>query len=164
MTVQHHFREEKYFDSSTHVLQHREAAKSSIASIEEVQKCMNLTKSYLESQLNLPCLILCNWAIDTALKTLYMKDYKRVYPPCSLSLDELLDLTRDSHGNRDLGTVNFIECIRFIVNSPDMMQFQRMEEEHLVKMIRRADTLVSELYGKCYEGYGAVVGYQRVFS
>ncbi|WP_136608639.1 hypothetical protein [Paenibacillus dokdonensis] len=163
MTVQHPFREERYIDSSTDVLQH-DAAKGSIARIEEVQTCMNFMKSYLEKQLTLPCLILCNWAIDTALKTLYMKDHKRVYPPYALSLDELLDLTRDSHGNRDLGTVNFIECIRYIVNSPDMMQLQRIEEQQLVRMIRRADTLVSELYRNCYKGYGAVVGYQRVFS
>ena len=66
MTLQHLFREERHFDSSKHVPQHRDAAKSSIASIH--------------------------------------------------------------------------------------------------KMIRRADTLVSELYRKCYEGYGAGVGYQRVFS
>ncbi|MWV47206.1 hypothetical protein GRF59_26790 [Paenibacillus sp. HJL G12] len=160
MTAQYRLREEEYFDWSTHVLQLRNGVKSSTASIEEVQASMNFTKIFLEYQLTFPCLVLCNWAIDNALRTFYMKKHRQISPPYTLSLNQLLELTRDSRGHPDLETVNFMESIRFLVNSPDMALHQPMNEGHLINMIRRADKLVYDLY---LRSYGAEARYKRVF-
>ncbi|MMZ64794.1 hypothetical protein D1872_271490 [compost metagenome] len=78
------------------------------------------------------------------LKAVYIKERGSIFPPYTLSFDNLVDLTRTDLGI-DLDAIALIQSVKCIANYPNHSSLQNMSSAHLLRIIRRVDELLCQL-------------------
>ncbi|MBA9087448.1 hypothetical protein FHR92_003933 [Fontibacillus solani] len=105
---------------------------------------MNLIPIFLNQNLPKSCLILSNWSLEKMLKAVYIKERGSIFPPYTLSLEILVDLTRNETGI-DLDSVSLIQSVKYLANYPNQTSLQNMGFAQLQRIIRRVDELLCRL-------------------
>lgn len=108
------------------------------------QTYMNLTPIFLNHNLPKPCLILSDWSLEIMLKALYTQERESIFTPYNLPIEDLLDLTRNG-SNADFDSVNLIESVKYLANSPSTSWVQNMSAAHLQRLMRKVDELLCRL-------------------
>ncbi|MNW64307.1 hypothetical protein D3C74_425820 [compost metagenome] len=75
------------------------------------------------------------------LKAVYIKERGSIFPPHTLSLEVLFDLTRNE-ASIDLDSVSLIQSVKYLANYPSPTSLQKMSAAHLQSIIRRVDELL----------------------
>ncbi|MOA49763.1 hypothetical protein D3C78_1726850 [compost metagenome] len=78
------------------------------------------------------------------LKAVYIKERGSIFPPHTLSLEMLFDLTRNETGI-DLDSVSLIQSVKYLANYPNQTSLQNMSAAHLQSIIRKVDELLCGL-------------------
>ncbi|AJS61189.1 hypothetical protein [Paenibacillus sp. IHBB 10380] len=108
------------------------------------QTFMNLTILFTNQNLLYTCIGLCDRALETMLKALYIKQKGSIYPPHILSLDDLYELISLESGP-DLDSVMFVDSIRFLARLKDHSFLQQIKITHFKKLIKKVDDLLCRL-------------------
>ncbi|MNO24255.1 hypothetical protein D3C76_140710 [compost metagenome] len=111
------------------------------------QTYMNLIPIFLNQNLPKPCLILSNWSLEIMLKAVYVNERGSTFPPHTLSIEILFDLTRNE-ASIDLDSVSLIQSVKYLANYPNHTLLQNMSAAHLQRIMRRVDELLCRLSPK----------------
>lgn len=90
------------------------------------------------------CLILCNWALASMIKALYIYKYHSVHPPKELTMNEILPLVHtDTEPGLDIAL--FIGTIQHISSLADYPNDQPLELNNIEKLLQRTEEILDEL-------------------
>lgn len=123
------------------------------------QTYMNLIPTFLNQTLPKPCFILSNWSLEIMLKAVYIKERGSIFPPHTLSLEMLFDLT--SHETSiDLDSVSLIQSVKYLANYPSHASLENMSTAHLQRVIKKVDELLcrqsTRVANSPIEGYTSI--------
>ncbi|TKH42884.1 hypothetical protein C1I60_15185 [Paenibacillus terrae] len=90
------------------------------------------------------CIILCDWALTSMLKALYMKEHNRLFPPKFLSMTDLLNLLH-TETNPGLDVVVFIGTTQFLSSQLETPLLQKMKNKDVSRLLRRTDDILCQL-------------------
>ena len=99
---------------------------------------MNSTCLFIHQHLSHVCIIFSDRALKSMLQALYMKENNSVFPPHSLSLEDVMELT-------ELDTVLFIHSMHFLASLIDISLIEQMESAHLKRLMQRVDDVLIQL-------------------
>ncbi|WP_052676078.1 hypothetical protein [Paenibacillus sp. IHBB 10380] len=105
---------------------------------------MNFTFPFIQENSPRVCFILSNRALESMLKALYMKENNSVFPPHSLSLEDVVQFTAQESGP-DLDTVMFIHSIHYLASLKDISLIHQMQSAHLKMLMKRVDDVLIHL-------------------
>lgn len=109
------------------------------------QTYMNLTTMFLNHCLPKPCLILCDWALESMLKAIYVQERESIFSPFILTFEDLLDLLRYESGV-DIEALCLVQSIKFLANSTSSNNVVlKCSKPHLQMLIRKVDELLCKL-------------------
>lgn len=89
----------------------------------------------------LTSLILCDWALTTMMKALYLKKNHKPFPKSSFSVEELLHLLH-SETSPALEVVVFIGTIQYMASPAQVEQVSKMKNKNIIRLIRRTDEIL----------------------
>ncbi|WP_338541816.1 HEPN domain-containing protein [Paenibacillus tundrae] len=90
------------------------------------------------------CLILCDWALASMIKALYIYKYHSVHPPKELTMNEILPLVHtDTEPGLDIAL--FIGTIQHISSLADYPNDQSIELNNIEKLLQRTEEILDEL-------------------
>lgn len=90
------------------------------------------------------CLILCDWALASMIKALYIHKYHSVHPPKELAMNEILPLVHtDAEPGLDIAL--FIGTIQHISSLADYPNDQPLELDNIEKLLQRTEEILDEL-------------------
>ncbi|MEC0233812.1 hypothetical protein P4H71_05510 [Paenibacillus kribbensis] len=90
------------------------------------------------------CIILCDWALTSMLKALYMKENNSLFPPRFLSMTDLLHIIH-TKTNPGLDVVVFIGTIQFLSSQLETPLLQNMKHKDVSRLLRRTDDILCQL-------------------
>ena len=105
---------------------------------------MNCTLLFLHQHSPHVCIIFSDRALKSMLQALHMKENNNVYPPQSLSLEDVVELTIQESGH-ELDTVMLIHSMHFLASLIDISLIEQMQTEYLKKLIMRVDDVLIQL-------------------
>ncbi|MDQ0722526.1 HEPN domain-containing protein [Paenibacillus sp. W4I10] len=90
------------------------------------------------------CLILCDWALASMIKALYIHKYHSVHPPKELTMNVILPLVHtDTEPGLDIAL--FIGTIQHISSLADYPYDQPIELNNIEKLFQRTEAILDEL-------------------
>jgi HEPN domain-containing protein len=90
------------------------------------------------------CLILCNWALASMIKALYIHKYHSVHPPKELTMNEILPLVHtDTEPGLDIAL--FIGTMQHMSSQADYPYDQPIELDNIEKLLQRTEEILDEL-------------------
>lgn len=106
---------------------------------------MNLTTVFLNHGLPKPCFILCNWAMESMLKMIYINERKSIFLPLVLTFEDLLILFRLESGI-DIEALCLYESGKLLANSSTFNStVYKCSKPHLQLLIKKVDDLLCRL-------------------
>ncbi|WP_339276257.1 hypothetical protein MKY59_04645 [Paenibacillus sp. FSL W8-0426] len=90
------------------------------------------------------CLILCDWALASMIKALYIQKYYSAHPPKELTMNEILPLV---HTDTDPGLeiALFIGTMQFMSSLEDYSHEQPLELKNIKRLVQRTEEILEEL-------------------
>ncbi|MCF7756411.1 HEPN domain-containing protein [Paenibacillus xylanexedens] len=90
------------------------------------------------------CLILCDWALASMIKALYIHKYHSVHPPKELTMNEILPLV---HTDTELGLdlALFIGTMQHMSSLEDCPHDQPLKLNNIESLIQRTEEILDEL-------------------
>ncbi|GGH72394.1 hypothetical protein GCM10008014_58720 [Paenibacillus silvae] len=90
------------------------------------------------------CLILCDWALASMIKALYIQKYRAVHSPKELTMNEILPLVHtDTVPGLDIalfiGTIQHMSCMG------EFNQDRTLKENNIKKLLQRTEEILKEL-------------------
>ncbi|WKL05095.1 HEPN domain-containing protein [Paenibacillus amylolyticus] len=93
------------------------------------------------------CLILCDWALASMIKALYIHKYHSVHPPKELTMNEILPLVHtDTEPGLDIAL--FIGTIQHMSSLADYLDDQPIELDNIEKLLQRTEEILDELHAR----------------
>ncbi|WP_338591326.1 HEPN domain-containing protein [Paenibacillus sp. Y5S-9] len=90
------------------------------------------------------CLILCDWALASMIKALYIHKYHSVHPPKELTMNEILPLVHtDTEPGLDIAL--FIGTMQHMSSQTDYLYDQPIELNNIEKLLHRTEEILDEL-------------------
>lgn len=90
------------------------------------------------------CLILCDWALASMLKALYIQKYHVIHPPKQLTMNEILFLVHtDTEPGLDIAM--FIGTIQHMSSIEEFNQDRNLKPNNIKKLIQRTEEILEEL-------------------
>ncbi|CAM4500658.1 hypothetical protein [Paenibacillus xylanexedens] len=90
------------------------------------------------------CLILCDWALASMIKALYIHKYHSVHPPKGLTMNEILPLVHtDTEPGLDIAL--FIGTMQHISSLEERQQDQYLDLDNIEKLLQRTEDILEEL-------------------
>lgn len=90
------------------------------------------------------CLILCDWALASMIKALYIYKYHSVHPPKELTMNEILPLVHtDTEPGLDIAL--FIGTIQHMSSLADYPYDQPIELDNIEMLLQRTEDTLEEL-------------------
>ncbi|WP_433751054.1 HEPN domain-containing protein [Paenibacillus amylolyticus] len=90
------------------------------------------------------CLILCDWALASMIKALYIYKYHSVHPPKELTMNEILPLVHtDTEPGLDIAL--FIGTMQHMSSLADYPNDQPLELDNIEKLLQRTEEILEEL-------------------
>ncbi|MBR2564904.1 MAG: hypothetical protein IKE29_09790 [Paenibacillus sp.] len=90
------------------------------------------------------CLILCDWALTSMIKALYIQKYYAVNPPKEVTMNEILPLIHtDIEPGLDIAL--FIGTIRHMSSIEEFNQEQTLKPHNIKKLLQRTEEILMEL-------------------
>ncbi|MCP1182359.1 hypothetical protein [Paenibacillus sp. 1781tsa1] len=90
------------------------------------------------------CLILCDWALASMIKALYIYKYHAVHPPKELTMNEILPIVHtDTEPGLDIAL--FIGTIQHIFSLADYPYDQPIQLNNIEKLLQRTEEILDEL-------------------
>lgn len=90
------------------------------------------------------CLILCEWALTSMIKALYINKYQSVHPPKELTMNEILPLVHtDTAVGLDMAL--FIGTVQHLSSIEDCSHDQTLVWNNIEKILQRTGEIVNEL-------------------
>lgn len=106
---------------------------------------MNLTTIFLHHGLPVPCFILCNRALESMLKMIYIQEHESLLLPLVFTFDDLLSLFR-LESVIDLEALCLYESVKFLANSSTINSVVcECSDPHLQLLIQKVDDLLCRL-------------------
>ncbi len=105
---------------------------------------MNCTLLFIHQHSPHVCIIFSDRALKSMLQALYMKENNSVFPPYSLSLEDVVELTVQESGP-ELDTVMFIHSMHFLASLIDISLIEQMETAYLKRLMQRVDDVLIQL-------------------
>ncbi|MDP9702284.1 hypothetical protein J2T16_005261 [Paenibacillus intestini] len=104
-------------------------------------KLANIMLAYNQFQ---ACLILCDWALASMIKALYIQKYQVVHPPKELTMNEILPIVHtDTEPGLDIamfiGTIQHMSCIE------EFNQDQTLKPNNIEKLLQRTEEILGKL-------------------
>jgi HEPN domain-containing protein len=90
------------------------------------------------------CLILCDWALTSMIKALYIHKYHSVHPPKELTMNEILPLVH-TETEPGLDIALFIGTMQHISSLVDYPHDQPLELNNIEKLLQRTEEILYEL-------------------
>ncbi len=90
------------------------------------------------------CIILCDWALTSMLKALYMKENNTHFPPRFLSMADLLHLIH-TDTNPGLDVVVFTGTTQFLSSQLETPLLHNMKHKDVNRLLRRTDDILCQL-------------------
>ncbi|MEK4524769.1 HEPN domain-containing protein [Paenibacillus sp. FSL H8-0104] len=90
------------------------------------------------------CLILCDWALASMIKALYIHKYHSVHPPKELTMNVILPLVHtDTEPGLDIAL--FIGTMQHMSSLADYPHDQPIELNNIEKLLQRTEEILDEL-------------------
>ncbi|MBT2287504.1 HEPN domain-containing protein [Paenibacillus polymyxa] len=90
------------------------------------------------------CLILCDWALASMIKALYIYKYHSVHTPKNLTMNEILPLVyTDTESGLDIAL--FIGTMQHMSSLADYPHDQPLELNNIEKLFQRTEEILDEL-------------------
>lgn len=90
------------------------------------------------------CLILCDWALASMVKALYIQKYHVVHPPKELTMNEILPIVHtDTESGLDIAL--FIGTIQHMSSIEEFDQDRTLKPNNIEKLIQRTEEILEEL-------------------
>ncbi|MDN4604878.1 HEPN domain-containing protein [Paenibacillus sp. F6_3S_P_1C] len=90
------------------------------------------------------CLILCDWALASMIKALYIYKHHSVHPPKELTMNEILPLVHtDTEPGLDIAL--FIGTMQHMSSQADYPHDQPLELNNIEKLLQRTEEILYEL-------------------
>lgn len=90
------------------------------------------------------CLILCDWALASMIKALYIHKYHSVHPLKELTMNEILPLVyTDTESGLDIAL--FIGTMQHMSSLADYPHDQPLELNNIEKLLQRTEEILDEL-------------------
>lgn len=90
------------------------------------------------------CLILCDWALASMIKALYIHKYHSTHPPKELSMNEILPLVHtDTEPGLDIAL--FIGTMQHMSSLEECPHDQLLKLKNIEKLIQRTEEILDEL-------------------
>lgn len=90
------------------------------------------------------CLILCDWALASMIKALYIHKYHSVHPPKELTMNEILPIVHtDTETGLDIAL--FIGTMQHLSSLEDCSLDPSLELINIERLLQRTEEIVSEL-------------------
>ncbi|WDQ34557.1 HEPN domain-containing protein [Paenibacillus marchantiae] len=90
------------------------------------------------------CLILCDWALASMIKALYIYKYHSAHPPKELTMNEILPLVHtDTEPGLDIAL--FIGTMQHMSSLADYPHDQPLELNNIEKLLQRTEEILDEL-------------------
>ncbi|MGO4532642.1 hypothetical protein AB4Z30_26465 [Paenibacillus sp. 2TAF8] len=104
-------------------------------------KLANIMHSHNQFQ---ACLILCDWALASMVKAIYIQKYHVVHPPKELTMNEILPIV---HTNTEPGLdiALFIGTIQHISSIEEFNQNRALQPNNIEKLLQRTEEILEEL-------------------
>ncbi|MDM5279671.1 hypothetical protein ACN9MH_05115 [Paenibacillus silvae] len=104
-------------------------------------KLASIMHSHIQFQ---ACLILCDWALASMIKALYIQKYRAVHPPKELTMNEILPLVHtDTVPGLDIalfiGTIQHMSCMG------EFKQGRTLKANNIKKLLQRTEEILKEL-------------------
>ncbi|MBY0204665.1 hypothetical protein [Paenibacillus cucumis (ex Kampfer et al. 2016)] len=104
-------------------------------------KLANIMHSHNQFQ---ACLILCDWALASMIKALYVQKYQVVHPPKELTMNEILHILHtDIEPGLDIAL--FIGTIQHMSSIEEFNQDRTLKPNHIKKLLQRTGEILEEL-------------------
>ncbi|WP_145049338.1 hypothetical protein [Paenibacillus xylanexedens] len=90
------------------------------------------------------CLILCDWALISMVKALYIHRYQTVHPLKELTMNEILPLVHtDTESGLDIAL--FIGTMQHMSSLEECPQNQSLKPSNIEKLLQRTEEIIEEL-------------------
>lgn len=90
------------------------------------------------------CLVLCDWALASMIKALYIYKYHSTHPPKELTMNEILPLVHtDTEPGLDIAL--FIGTMQHMSSLEDCPHDQPLELNHVEMLLQRTEEILDEL-------------------
>nr|WP_154891213.1 hypothetical protein [Paenibacillus xylanexedens] len=104
-------------------------------------KLANTMHSYNQFQ---ACLILCDWALASMVKGLYIQKHHVVHPPKELTMNEILHIVHtDTEPGLDIAL--FIGTIQHMSSIEEFNQDRTLKPNNIEKLLQRTEEILEEL-------------------
>ncbi|MDT9721019.1 HEPN domain-containing protein [Paenibacillus sp. ClWae2A] len=90
------------------------------------------------------CLILCDWALTSMIKALYIYKYHSVHPPKELTMNEILPLVH-TETEPGLDIALFIGTMQHISSQADYPYDQPIQLNNIERLLQRTEEILDEL-------------------
>lgn len=96
------------------------------------------------------CIILCDWALTSMIKALYIQKNHTLRTPSDITMNEILPLV---HKDSILGLDNaiFIGTLKYLSSLEDSMNFSSMNRIHTKQLLARSKEILNQLAQKLNE-------------
>ncbi|MNW38456.1 hypothetical protein D3C74_155220 [compost metagenome] len=90
------------------------------------------------------CIILCDWALTSIIKALYIQENHTLCVPSNITMNEILPLV---HKDSTLGLDNalFIGTVKYLSSLEDIMEFRSMDRIHTGQLLARSKETLNQL-------------------
>ncbi|MFB5678421.1 hypothetical protein ACE3NQ_23485 [Paenibacillus terreus] len=102
---------------------------------------MKLSLIFCDHNQPLSSLILCDWAITSMLKALYIKENNKPFPERFFSMVELLHLLHTESAPA-LDVVIFIGTIQYLTSHLERDQISKMKKKNVTRLLKRTDEIL----------------------
>ncbi|MBD8838449.1 hypothetical protein IFU39_11545 [Paenibacillus sp. CFBP 13594] len=90
------------------------------------------------------CLILCEWALASMIKALYIHKYHSAHPPKELTMNEILPLVHtDTEPGLDIAL--FIGTMQHMSSFEERQVDQYLDLDNIEKLLQRTEDILEEL-------------------
>ena len=90
------------------------------------------------------CLILCDWALSSMIKALYIHKYHSVHPPKELTMNEILPLVH-TETEPGLDIALFIGTMQHMSSLEERQEDQYLDLDNIEKLLQRTEEILDEL-------------------
>lgn len=102
---------------------------------------MKLSLIFCDHNQPLPSLILCDWALASMLKALYIKENNKPLLERSFAMEELLHLLHTESAPA-LDVVIFIGTIQYLASHLERDQISKMKKKNVTRLLKRTDEIL----------------------
>ncbi|MFM9276639.1 hypothetical protein [Paenibacillus jiagnxiensis] len=102
---------------------------------------IKLSLIFCDHNQSLSSLILCDWALDSMLKALYIKENNKLFPEKSFSMEELIHLLHTESAPA-LDAVIFIGTIQYLASYLERDQISKMKKKNVTRLLKRTDEIL----------------------